>query len=290
MNLEEQIRDELHRSPLPATLVPPPDLADTVLRQVRRGRHARTALISVLAAAAVAFGVPVAVVQWTGGPDPGTVVGDTPGRGDSGSPSEPALAFPTPGGGPNVIHAYTRMDDETTYLLDPSAGRYRHLNFRVVLSPDLRRAAVARDSRVGVAERDALLRDGDAAVSWLDLPPGNGLAWSPDGTALVLTSLSKDAGVVRFTAHRYDLATGQVTDTPIAVDIIGSAVGWAADSQRYLALLPGDRTADSVQPGALQYINRDGTLGPRVEIAGAWSAAPSRTRRPAASCSSIPRG
>src|SRR5690606_13545816 len=116
MNLEEQIRDELHRSPLPATLVPPPDLADTVLRQVRRGRHARTALISVLAAAAVAFGVPVAVVQWTGGPDPGTVVGDTPGRGDSGSPSEPALAFPTPGGGPNVIHAYTRMDDETTYL------------------------------------------------------------------------------------------------------------------------------------------------------------------------------
>lgn len=265
MNLEEQIRDDLQRSPLPATLVPPPDLADTVLRRARRGRSFRAALTSVVTAVAVAFAVPVAAGTWTGG----------------GSPSEPT--FPAPGGGPTVIHAYTRMSDETTYLLDAASGRYRHLNVRVVLAPDLRQAAVVRDGRVGLVDRDALLREGDDAVRWLDLPPGNGLAWSPDGTALVITSLSKDedAGVVRFTAHRYDLATGAVTDTPIPVDMVGGAVGWAADSQRYVALLPGDRTADTVQPGALQYIGRDGTLGPRVEIAGglvggAGSYSPSR--------------
>jgi len=64
--------------------------------------------------------------------------------------------------------------------------------------------------------------------------------------------------VVAFTAHRYDIATGRTTDTPVTVDIIGGAVGWAADSRRYLALLRDE--------SVLQCINPDASMGPRIEI------------------------
>jgi hypothetical protein len=76
-------------------------------------------------------------------------------------------------------------------------------------------------------------------------------------------------------------STGKITNTPVGVDVLGSSVGWAADSRRYLALLPGQRTGGSVEPGALQYLNPHGTLGQRVNIqggmvGGAGSYSPSR--------------
>lgn len=56
---------------------------------------------------------------------------------------------------------------------------------------------------------------------------------------------------VSFVAHRYDVVTGTVTDAPIGVEILASSVGWAADSTRYLALLPGESGLNTVEPGAL---------------------------------------
>jgi hypothetical protein len=254
MNLDEQIRDDLRHTPFPAALAPPTDLADTVLRRLHRRRRARTLLgtaAAVTAAVAVvAIGVPSAR------PDQG--------GGTGADITEPA--FPAPGGGPQAVHVYTTND--RTYLLDVDAGQYRAVPFsRVVLSPDLTLAAVTTGERVGLANRAALLRDGAPAVRWLDLPPGNGLAWSPDGTALLWTSIAKGTRV-RFTAHRYDVASRKTADTPINVDILGSSVGWAGDSKSYLALLRGHESSGGVEPGALQYIRADGSLGRRLETAG----------------------
>lgn len=290
MNVERQLRDDLRAVAIPTALVPPADLADTVLHGVRRHRRTRAALVAVVAAVAgavVAGGavtVPAALGPGDGrsgaGFDPAAVGSAKPtataGPAASGEPT-----FVTPGGGPQAVHVYG-IDESRSYLLDPATGQYRELPYRMSLSPDLRRVAVEDVSgRAGVADRAALLRDGEGAVHWIDVPPGNGLRWSPDGTAVVFTSLSKSTGAVRFTAYRYDIATGKTTNTPINIEIIGSSVGWAADSINYVALLKSRDTNEGVEPGALQYLRPDGSLGERIEIeggmvGGAESYSPSR--------------
>lgn len=281
MSIEEQLRAELRNAPVPADLMPAGDLAGTVLHRLRRQRQ-RRAMLATAVAVLLVGAAPLVALRGNevdpGGPGLRGGVAPTatgPGAGppwrgataDPGTGQAGPVIFPTPGGGRRAIHAY-QIAPFRAYLLDPVAGRYHEVPFAVTLSPDGDRVAVNDGERTGVAERAALLRDGAAAVRWTPLPPGNGPFWSPDGAALLLTGIDKGGGRIRFSAHRYDLASGRITQTPIDLDLIGGAVGWAGDSRRYLALTVGQRGADTVTPGALRYVEPDGTLGDRIDIQG----------------------
>jgi hypothetical protein len=256
-----QLREDLHAAPV--GLAPPPALADTVLRRAARRRAATGLLAALLALVAI----PVAGTFLAGG-----------GGGTAGSAVSAAAG---PSGGPMVVMAYAVSGSTGTpsYLLDPATGRYRAMPFQVVLSPDRGRVAVAGlDGRTGVAGRDALLSRGPAAVRWLSLPPANGLAWSPDGRALVVTAMTKAGRSATFTAYRYDVATGRVTATPVRSTPVGG-VGWAADSRRYLVLEQNGDGQASV--GALRFVGANGTPGaaladPGGAVGGADSYSPSR--------------
>lgn len=181
------------------------------------------------------------------------------------------LTFPRPGGGPMAIHALSDLTGTQTYLLDLSAGVYRPLPFVAVHpSPDERLAAVEDiDGRIGVAERTVLLRSGAAAVRWTTLPPGSLAGWSPDGQALLSTTLDKSTRT--FTAHRYDVANGRLRHTPIRMDCDTCTAGRAGDSIRYTVMLRG---ADPDVPiGPARYLNPDGSPGSLVGVDGMiWSA------------------
>lgn len=279
MSLEEQLRRDLHRSPLLPRLLPEPDLAESVLRELRRRRERR---VLVAVAAAVAAVVGAVAVPW------GLSQHRADGRQDPAGPNfaYPVAEFPTHGGGPQVIHSYTTEINASphvvSYLLDEQTGEYREFPYeRLVLSPDRRTVAFEAHGRIGLAERKELLVRGESAAQWLSLAAGTGLSWSPDGTALLVIGLSKGEGTAAVVAQRYDLATGTVTSTPITVDVLGTTVGWAADSRGYLVLLRGGQGGDTVRPGGLRYVGADGTPGETIaieggEIGGADAYSPSR--------------
>lgn len=202
------------------------------------------------------------------------------GRLAAGSTTAPA-EFPRPGGGPVAIQALVSAHQQQSYLLDPAAGEYRALPYSdLQLSPDGRRVVVEPLGADGyaVAGRTALLRDGERALRPINLPLGSGLSWSPDGTALLTTTLDKTAR--RFTVHRYDVATGRLRHTPVSLDCEICTAGWAADSRRYVVSLPG---TDPQNPsGPARYLNPDGTPGPMLGtgadgfVYGAGAYSPSR--------------
>jgi hypothetical protein len=178
-------------------------------------------------------------------------------------------AFPRPGGGPQAIHAYTPLNADHSYLLDISSGEYVRLPYlNTLLSPNRRLVAVeSADGGIGVASRRALLRDGESAIRWTGLPGGTPAWWSPDGRALLVTTLDKGDGPPgKFDAYRYDLATGRVRHTPISLDCDICIAGWAADSTRYLVQLRSDDPA--VLEGPLRYLDPDGTAGPLLGANG----------------------
>jgi hypothetical protein len=174
----------------------------------------------------------------------------------------PPAVFPRPGGGPVAIHSLVTALQQTSYLLDAATGEYRALPYaNLHLSPDGRTVVVepVDAATYAIAERTALLRDGERALRPIGLPQGP-LYWSPDGTALLTTTLDKDTR--RFTVHRYDVATGRLRHTPVTSDCDICTAGWAADSRRYVVSLRGtDRQRLS---GPAQYLNPDGTAGPML--------------------------
>lgn len=184
------------------------------------------------------------------------------------------VTFPRPGGGPQAIQALSTLDG-TAYVLNTRAGEYRKVPYvSVTISPDGSTVAVENvDGQIGVVSRTAV---GGGAVRWTSLPPGSPAGWSPDGTALLTTTLDKETRT--FTAHRYDVATGQLRHTPINLECDTCTAGWAADSVRYVVQLRG---ADPDLPtGPLGYLNPDGTPGPLMGAEGhiwdAGSYSPSR--------------
>jgi hypothetical protein len=233
MTLDEQhLRADLRSVTLPADLVPPPDLADTALARVRR-RRVRTVVVG-LAVAGVLLATGIRLRPGPGGTGfdpvaPPTTAAPTTAALVTGEPT-----FPRPGGGPVSIYSYLDPMTEHTYVLNVETGQYDEYPYPVVLSPDLSRAAIVREERIGIVDRSAL---GDPAptVDWTTLPPGNGLCWSPDGKKVLITSVDKSSGTVGFTAHAYDLATKRTTQTRIgdSATVAGTA-GWAADSTDYL--------------------------------------------------------
>jgi hypothetical protein len=240
-------------------------------------RQSRTSITSIaVALAAVAITIPVMNGPALADAATDTANTETPAEPvRSGSPElpaeDPAPVFPRPGGGPRAIHTFSSVSGTQTYLLDTAVGSYRQLPYvRIDLSPDGRKVAVEHtDGRIGVAERRALLRAGDAAVRWTSLPPGSMSGWSPDGKALLTTTLNKDTS--EFTAHRYDIATRRLRHTPIKLDCDTCTAGWAADSARYVVRLRG--VDPEIPDGPAQYLNPDGTAGSLVGTNGhIWSA------------------
>jgi hypothetical protein len=199
----------------------------------------------------------------------GSATGPVTAASGSPPPSWPqdGRAFPAPGGGPVAVHVYETGG--RSYLLDPDLGRYRPLDLEHVrLSPDLRYAAVtAGDGRVGIAERAVLLHDGEAAIRWLD-EPGDLPEWSPDGKAFAYTAVAKAGTSVWFRAVRYEVATRAVTSTQLPSEMLGTQLGWTADSRGYLVLLPVRPAAEFVEPAAIQQILPTGKPGARWYVRG----------------------
>lgn len=235
-----------------------------------RRRPARAALPVLLAAvvAAVPLTLPpgAAAAVPSGAPGGYAVLRHAPGG--SGAPVDSAgPVFPRPGGGPRAIHTLTAQ--QTSYLLDPHTGTYREFPYpMLLLSPNGRTVAVeAPDGRVGVAARAGLLRAGESAVRWTELP-GGAINWSPDGTALLTTTPDKQTR--RIIINRYDLASGALRYTAVTFATSGAA-GWAADSRRYVVRLPGPDP--EIPDGPMRYVEPDGSPGPLVGASGhIWDA------------------
>lgn len=226
MNADEQrLWADLRAVPLPADLVPPPDLADTAVAGARRQRVRTVAVAVMVAVLAIATGITFRPGAGGTGFGPAAPTAPVP-------LEEPFL--PLPGGGPVAIHSFLDPSDEHTYVLDPRTGEYDEYPYPVILSPDLTRAAIMRDDKIGVVARSALGAP-EPPVDWTTLPPGNGLCWSPDGKKLLLTAIEKVMMPGTFIAYAYDIETKETVETRVGdSDSVASTVGWAADSTDYL--------------------------------------------------------
>lgn len=178
----------------------------------------------------------------------------------AGTTAAPARAadpvFPRPGGGPRAIDVYSDQWALRSYVLDRTTGDYRALPYHSVrVSPDGRTLAVENlDGDIGLANRRT-----PTSVRWTSLPRGSFGGWSPDGRALLTTTLDKDTWT--FAAHRYDVRTGSLRATPIRLDCEVCTAGWAADSRRYTVMLGSGR-------GPATYLDPDGSAGPPVGADG----------------------
>lgn len=283
MTIEDRLLADLRRdlTDVPE-LLPPPDLADAVLRGVRRRRRAPV-LAGAAVAAVLAVAVPVVTLGGGGGTPAATAPAPTP---------SPAVTVPLPpnptrlpalGGGPRAILGFTVLGSGRTSLLDPRTGRFVEVPYEAaVLSPDARTVAVYDGSRTGLADRAALLRSGAQAIRWTGLT-GGAPSWSPDGSALLATSVGKGTGPVTYTARRWDLADGRTTVTPVppATQLVGTPA-WAANSRDYLVLIPGPAAGpDHLELGTSGVLHPDGRIEPGTEgmvgvVTGAAAYSPSR--------------
>ncbi len=250
--------------------VPPPaDPAGAALARAGRDRRRSGLLVAgVAVGVAVAVAVPTAVLR----DGPGTV--PVP----AGTAAAPAAGPPPPGrpaARRQVVSAYNYVDDDMlSAVLDPSTGGYVPLDAHVDLSPDGRRVAVGAEwdgeSRLGIADRTALLRDGLDAVRWLDRRvPWDGRAkWSPDGKRLLLTAGIKTGPPLR--AYVVDGDTGAVLRElrfPSISEPPALAFSWSPDGREIF--LP-------TSWGAVQFFDLTGRptrrwQGLGTDVTGWWS-------------------
>ena len=250
--------------------VPPPaDPAGAALARAGRDRRRSGLLVAgVAVGVAVAVAVPTAVLR----DGPGTV--PVP----AGTAATPAAGPPPPGrpaARRQVVSAYNYVDDDLlSAVLDPSTGGYVPLDAHVDLGPDGRRVAVGAEwdgeSRLGIADRAALLRDGLDAVRWLDRRvPWEGRAkWSPDGKRLLLTAGIKTGPPLR--AYVVDGDTGAVLRElrfPSISEPPALAFSWSPDGREIF--LP-------TSWGAVQFFDLTGRptrrwQGLDTDVTGWWS-------------------
>ncbi|MEV0649072.1 hypothetical protein AB0I28_27840 [Phytomonospora sp. NPDC050363] len=241
MTEHERVRDELRALPETPVPEPPADLADTVLDRLGRRRRAMGAGIAVLVLVLL-VALPLA---WVDQPRQGA-----PPAGQGSDLDVPGLS--APGGGPMMIQVYTVAGN--SFVFDPRTGAYRGFALRIVYSADLVWSAAMKDGKVGVATREALLRDGESALSWLDVPPADGAVWAPDGSALLVTEIDRSL------AHRHDPATGTTTAIPLDHYELAAPLAWAGDSENYAVTL-----AKAGRPSGTQYVDGDGKAFAQIE-------------------------
>ena len=229
---EHDVRDELRALPEPEVPLPPDDLADMVIGRLGRQRKVMRTGIAALVLILLAAVPVVWARQHTAGLPP------------AGPPVSEAPDMPRPGGGPSAIHVFGVGG--VSFVLNPETGAYQSFPFVVVLSPDLRWAAILDEGEVGVVSREALLQDGDATATWLDMPPADGPTWSPNGKALLVTSVD------RTSALRYEPdVPGSASPFSLPISGIGAPLGWASDSERYIGLI-----TKQGNPSGMVYLTR----------------------------------
>lgn len=248
MNEHHHVRDGLRALPEPKVPLPPADLADTVLGRLGRQRKVMRAGIAALVLVLLAA-VPVV---WAS---------QSPEVPPAGPPTSEAPDMPRPGGGPSAIHVYGVAGE--SFVLDSATGGYQGFPFEVVLSPDLRWAAILDDGKVGVVSRASLLRNGDAEATWMNMPPADGPTWSPNGKTLLVTAVD------RTTALRYDPdKPGSESLFPVPLPGMGAPLSWAADSERYIGLRTKQGTPSGMVYMTAKNLDTGSVEGAPGQVAG----------------------
>jgi hypothetical protein len=236
----------------------PVNLAERALRQSRRMRWRRRALVGVAAVAAVAaLAVPYAVLNRPAGVDVAGPAGGAP----------IALADGWIVGG--YTTAATGKQAGKAYVYDRAAMQYRALPYRfAVPAPTGSLVAVWDDGRVGIVDLAST-----APVRWVTFQGQSrevsGLAprpWSPDGTRLLVT-LGDDPSAVD---------NGSSPDTPIV--IVDAATATARTLPHRVQCgdgcqpvwLPGDRVGMNKRsgPGVTAFSAADGAPAGTVQLPG----------------------
>lgn len=200
MKLETLIRRTLDEWSTEARV--PPGLADRAVRRAGRQRVRTLALAAGSAALTTATVLTGVTVGTGGGPDPRPAVRPVPA--DTALHADPRRSPPlrlvaagriamsayyVPRGAPPEGNAVRR----SWYLYDPASGGYRATPWaQVDVAPGLRRAAVLEGplpaARVGVLDMAT-----QKVVRWIPLARrAGGLAWSPDGRRLAVTTYDRD--------------------------------------------------------------------------------------------------
>ncbi|GAB2595672.1 hypothetical protein GCM10027168_30370 [Streptomyces capparidis] len=217
--LDGLLRQALHEWPLDGVR-PEPDLAGRVLRATARRRRARSLAVAGAAAAVVltAAAVPALDLGGDGHRGAGPAAERVLARADESPPAGLVAA------GEVAMSAYhtwrweKRADGDkvrvrTWWLHDPQERRYARTPWaHLDVAPGMRTAAVLEkvpDRRVGIVD----LATGKV-TRWIPVDrPAGGLAWSPDGTRLAVTTYSgnPDGTRGRFRTGYYvlDAATGE---------------------------------------------------------------------------------
>ncbi|MEV0649388.1 hypothetical protein AB0I28_29440 [Phytomonospora sp. NPDC050363] len=246
---------------MPGDLAPPAGFADEALRRRARRRSLRTMTVVTVVCVLAAGATAVANNTEQGAPS----AGPSPSSSSTAPPDDVVLR---PGGGPRVVHSF--HDNWSSYLLDLRTGEYRTVPFGTVVSPDQRHVAVDAEGGVGVAERDAYLDAGEAAVTWIAHSPVQtddlgGEDWSLDGTKFVTSVLQGPNSSLpphnSITSH--DTTTGVTRATPVPDGVDITDITWAPDSQGFMVAV--DRQDG---PSVLRSLSFDGVLGEPVELDG----------------------
>jgi hypothetical protein len=175
----------------------PVGLADRALGRRHAGRRTTRAVL-VVAAAVVLLIVAGVTVGVQGGPRPATHPVDTSLRTDPNDapPKRLVAAGQVALSSYRTLRISGKKNVYTWYLYDPSSGGYRKVPWAwLAVAPGLRQAAVLDgplpSARVGILDMKT-----QRVTRWIPLKAAaGGLAWSPDGRRLLVTTYATDPDV-----------------------------------------------------------------------------------------------